>query len=91
MGRDATKPVFGASNKARLKLVSSATETSLKIEISPVASPDMILSKKRNTKALIILRVCAGWSAPVLFANPQRHVLSRRSPCDVAFGSYITP
>ena len=31
----------------------------------------MILSKKRITKALIRLRGCAGWSAPVLFATPD--------------------
>ena len=31
----------------------------------------MILSKKRITKVLIRLRGCAGWSAPVLFANSQ--------------------
>ena len=31
----------------------------------------MVLSKKRITKALIRLRGCAGWSAPVLFANPE--------------------
>ena len=31
----------------------------------------MILSKIRTTKALIRLRGCAGWSAPVLFANPE--------------------
>ena len=31
----------------------------------------MVLSKKRITKALIRLRRCAGWSAPVLFANPE--------------------
>ena len=55
----------------------------------------MILSKKLKTKALIRLRECAGWSAPVLFANPQRQVLSRRglynpdnnpenfNPCDM--------
>ena len=40
----------------------------------------MILSKKRITKALIRLRGCAGWSAPVLFANPLRQVFSRRGP-----------
>ena len=40
----------------------------------------MILSKKRITKALIRLRGCAGWSAPVLFANPRRQVFSRRGP-----------
>ena len=29
----------------------------------------MILSKKPMTKVLISLRRCAGWSAPLLFAN----------------------
>ena len=60
MGLDATNPVFGVSDKARLKPVSSAT-----------ASLDMILSKKQITKALIRLRRCAGWSAPVLFATTE--------------------
>ena len=45
-------------------------ETSWTIEISPVASLEMILSKKRITKALISLRGYAGWSAPLLFSNP---------------------
>ena len=40
----------------------------------------MILSKKRITKALIRLHGCAGWSAPVLFANPRRQVFSHRGP-----------
>ena len=31
----------------------------------------MVLYKTRKTKALIRLRGCAGWSAPVLFANPE--------------------
>ena len=31
----------------------------------------MILTSKRITKALISLRVCAGWSAPLLLANPE--------------------
>ena len=30
----------------------------------------MILSKKQVTKALIRLNGCAGWSAPLVFANP---------------------
>ena len=42
------------------------------------ASFEMILSNKRITKALIRLRGCAGWSAPLLFANPRRQVFSRR-------------
>ena len=71
MGLVVTKPVFGVSEKARLKPVSSATETRKKIEISLVASLDIVLYKTRITKALIRLRGCAGWSAPVLFANPE--------------------
>ena len=62
MGLTETKPVFGVSNKVRLKPVSSATENSYKIEISPVASLDMILSKTRITKVLIsrgCILVCA--------------------------------
>ena len=70
------KSVFGVSIKASNKPVSSATETSKKIESSPVARLNMVLSKKRITKALIRLGECAGWSAPVLFANPQRQVFS---------------
>ena len=78
MGPAARKPAFGFSAEASFKPVSSATETSQKIEISSVASVHMILSKKRITKALIRLRGCAGWSVPVLFANPQRQVFSHR-------------
>ena len=72
MGLVAGKSVFGVSDKASFKPVSSATETSYKVEISPVASLQMLLSKRRITKALIRLRGCAGWSAPVLFETPQR-------------------
>ena len=71
MGLNATKAVFGVSDKERLKLVSLALETAQKIEISPVASLDMVLSIKRITKVLIRLRECAGWSAPLLFATPE--------------------
>ena len=42
-----------------------------KIEISLVASLDMVLSNERITKALIRLRGCAGWSAALLFANTE--------------------
>ena len=31
----------------------------------------MVLSKKQITKALISLRRCAGWSAPLVFASPE--------------------
>ena len=80
MGRDPRKPVFRVSDKGRLKPVSSAKETSRKIEISREASLDMILSKTRITKVLIRLRRCAGWSVPLLFANYRRQVFSRRGP-----------
>ena len=69
----------GCFDKECFKPVSSAKETSLKIEISPAASLHMILSKKQK-KALIRLRGCAGWSAPVLFTNPRRQGFSRRGP-----------
>ena len=49
MGLVAGKPSFGVSNKASFKPVSSATVTSQNIEISLVASLDMILSNKRIT------------------------------------------
>ena len=70
----------GCFDKECFKPVSSAKETSLKIEISPAASLHMILSKKQKKKALIRLRGCAGWSAPVLFTNPRRQGFSRRGP-----------
>ena len=40
----------------------------------------MILSNKRITKVLIRLRRCAGWGAPLLFANHRRQVFSRHGP-----------
>ena len=80
LGLVVTKHVFGISEKARLKPVSSATETGWTMEISLVASLDIVLYKTRTTKALIRLRGCAGWSAPVLFANPRRKIFSRRGP-----------
>ena len=80
LGLDATKPVFGVSVKAKFKPVSSATETCQKIEISLVKSLDMILYNKRITKALIRLRSCAGWSAPLWFANLRRQVFTQRGP-----------
>ena len=48
-----------------------ATGTSWKIKIVLVASLDMILSNKPITKVLIRLRISTGWSAPLLFANPE--------------------
>ena len=69
MGLVVRKPGFGVPDKVTIKPVSSASETSKKISISLERSPDMILSNTRKIKALIRLRICAGWSAPLLFAN----------------------
>ena len=71
VGLEATKPVFGDSDKTRLKPISSATKTSYKIDNSLVASLDRILSNERITTALIRLRGCAGWCATLLFAKPE--------------------
>ena len=38
----------------------------------------MVLSNKRIIKALIRLRGCTGWSAPLLFANPEDRFSSSR-------------
>ena len=78
MDCDARKPVSRVSDKTRLKPVSSPTETSSRIKISLVVSLDKILSKMLITKALISLRECAGWSAPLLFANPEEGFLATR-------------
>ena len=43
----------------------------------------MKVSKRRITKALISLRVCAGWSAPLLFAHPLRQFFSRQGPYEL--------
>ena len=51
-----------------------------KFKFSPEESLDMLLLNKRITKALSRLRKCAGWSAPLLFANLRRQFFSRRGP-----------
>ena len=79
----ATKLDFVVYDKVRFKPAYSATGTSYKIESSLVASFDMVLSKKGIKKALIRLRGCAGWSAPLLFANSRRHVFLRQGPNDI--------
>ena len=62
------KPVFVVSDQVIHKFACSATETTKNIAISLVAILDtrMILSIKRITKALIRLRGCAVWYAPLL-------------------------
>ena len=73
LGRNVTKLVFGVSNIARLKSISSASETSWKIEVSPVGSLDTILSKKRITNGLISLRLCC-WQTPKTWFLVQRPI-----------------
>ena len=43
-------------------------------QLQRLASLDIILTKKRKIKALICLRGCADWSAPVFFANLKDRV-----------------
>ena len=62
MGLDVTISVFGVSDKARFKPVSSASEN---IDIPLEASLHMILFNQ------LITRV-AGWSVLLLFANPPK-------------------
>ena len=63
--------IWVVSDKGKLDPVSPATETSQKIEISPMASLDIMHSKKQIIKALFSLHGCAGWSAPLLLTNPE--------------------
>ena len=84
MSHDTTKHVFGVSDQARHKPACTDTEASLSLEISAIESRDILLSKQQTTKAqislhiqaLIRLRGCAGWSAPLLFAYHIRHIFS---------------
>ena len=66
----------GVSNQARHKPAFAATEASYSLEILAIESRDIILSKQWTKKALIRLRGCAGWSAPLLFAYDIRHIFS---------------
>ena len=50
------KRVFGVCDQVGLKLVCSAAETSLSLEISDLESLCVILSRQQTTKALIRLR-----------------------------------
>ena len=78
MSHDIKKPVFSSFRPARHKPACAATEASKSLEISAIESNYIILSKQRTTKALIRLRRCAGWSAPLLFAYDIRHIFSWR-------------
>ena len=63
------RPVFRVSDHARLKPTYSVTEiSSVNAEILRVGSLSLILSWEPTIKALIRLRGCVGWSAPLMFA-----------------------
>ena len=78
MVHDVKTPIFGISDKARLKPVSSATETCQKVEISLVASFDMILSNTEITKVLIRLHrlvwVFVVHNPPDRFSHMKAHI-----------------
>ena len=80
----------GVSDQVRLKLACSATEASLCLEISAIDSRDIILSKQQTTKALIRLRRCTGWSAPLLFAYDIRHIFSWPSSNEFTLHVFLT-
>ena len=58
----------------------------------------MALPETRITKALIRLRGCAGWSVPVLFANPEDRfsrveaqiIQAQCHPCSYFFLSFFS-
>ena len=66
----------GVSDQVRLKLACWATEASMTLKILVTETRDITLSRQRTTKALIRLRGCTGWSAPLLFACGIRHIFS---------------
>ena len=77
--KDTTQYFWQGSNSQPLNLKSSEHSTTELVlneenvsQSAPIASLDMILSKKRMTKELIRLSICAGWSAPLLFPEPQK-------------------
>ena len=59
------KPVFGVSDQVRLK---PAAQLQKLARVLDVASRGITLYRQWTMKALIRLRGCAGWSAPLLFA-----------------------
>ena len=64
-----TEPhVFGVCDQVRLKPACSASETRKRLKIYDIGTRSIILSRQRTTRALIRLRVCGGWSVPLLFA-----------------------
>ena len=93
VGHVMRKPVFGVSDKVRLKPACAATEARSKLEISDIETRGIILSRQRTTKVLIRLRERAGWSAPLLFAhgiNMLSHYLAQVL-ANTAYPDHIAP
>ena len=79
------KSILSIYNLVRLKTACSTTKSNYNIELLLVASLDMILSSERIIKGLIRLHRFAGWSAPLLFTNPEDSFLA---PWPIWFTSY---
>ena len=69
MGLVVIKQVFGFPTRSHAKQPAQLQRLAKKLKL--VASLDMILSIEKITKALIRLCRCAGWSVPMLLANPK--------------------
>ena len=67
MGLIARKVVYGIYDQAIPKPAPQLQRLATKV----VASLEMVLSNMRITRMLIRLLRCAGWSAPLLFANQE--------------------
>ena len=76
----ARNSVFKGSKTVIHKPDCADPKTSWIIAMRLVVRLDMILSSKQITKVLIRLRRCAGWSAPLLFANHRGQIFQRHSP-----------
>ena len=62
------KPVVRVCDQVRHKPDCAAKEARWRLGISDIETRKMMLSRQRTTKALIRLRGCTVWSAPLLFA-----------------------
>ena len=81
------KPVFGFCDQVRLKPGCSAKQASLSLENLEISIG--VLSKQRTTKALIRLRGCTGWSAPLLLAY-DKQVFSWRGSYYIIWMIFLT-
>ena len=72
-----TKPVFKVCEQVRHKPACTTTESTYRLEISDTELEVLYyLGRKQQTKALIRLGGCAGWSVPFLFTNGKKQIFS---------------